>query len=76
MKTTADMLREEGRHRGRQEGRVEARRDTVQRLLRAKFGPLDAHLEARVAAAGGAELEQWLDRILTARSPSEVVGES
>lgn len=76
MKTTADMLREEGRHRGRQEGRVEAQRDTVLRQLRAKFGPLDARLEARVAAAAGPELEQWLDRILTARSTSDVVRES
>ncbi len=76
MKTTADMLREEGRYRGRQEGRVEAQRDTALRLLRAKFGPLDARLEARVAAAAGPELEQWIDRILTARSPGEVFGES
>lgn len=84
MKTTADMLREEGRHRGRREGlqeglvegRLQAQRDTILRMLRTRFGSLDPRLEARVSAAAGPDLELWLDRILTALSPSEVIGES
>jgi hypothetical protein len=84
MKTTADLLREEGRHHGRQEGlheglaagRLEAQRDAVLRILRARFGALDPQLEARVALASSPELDRWLDRILTARAPANVLGPS
>ena len=68
MKTTADMLRDEGR--------VDAQRETVLRLLRVRFGAIDPRHEARIANATGAELEVWLDRILTAKTASEVLGDS
>ena len=62
------FAREEGRQEGRQEG--EAR--TLLRQLQLKFGPLDPDLSARVETAEPAQLEVWLERVLTATGPGEV----
>ncbi|MCK6545687.1 PD-(D/E)XK nuclease family transposase [Myxococcota bacterium] len=64
--------RAEGRVEGRAEGRVEANAVTLLRLLRAKFGALDASTEARVRAASEAELERWLLAVLSAPDVASV----
>ena len=56
-----------GEARGEAKGRIEAQRDTLRKLLELKFGALDDATLARVLAAAPAELERWLERILTAR---------
>jgi len=63
---------QEGRAEGRVEGRVEANAVTLLRLLRAKFGALDASTEARVRAASEAELERWLLAVLSAPDVASV----
>lgn len=43
--------------------------------MRRRFGPLDASVEARPKAATPAEVDQWIDNILDARSLDEVFRE-
>lgn len=62
------FARQEGLEKGRQEGEARA----LLRQLQRKFGPLDPDLTARVEAAEPAQLEVWLDRVLTATVPREV----
>lgn len=61
------------REEGREEGRREERRTTLRRLLALRFGPLDAEVEARIAAASYDALERYLARVLSAGSAAEVV---
>jgi hypothetical protein len=42
------------------------------RQLRARFGALDAATETRILSAPTQELEQWLERVLTAESLDDV----
>ncbi len=61
--------REEGRDEGLQEGLVQGKRQTLKRLLVAKFGALTNHVEASIDALASAdELDGYLDRVLTAGS--------
>jgi hypothetical protein len=64
------FAREEGREEGEKRGEVKA----LLRLVRAKFGPPEPAVEARIQAAEPAQLERWLERILTANSPDELFG--
>jgi hypothetical protein len=81
--TTADILRAEGRLQGRNEGRSEGRnegrsegqREMLVRLLGKRFGALPEEAIARVNAAGPAELEAWFDRVLTAATLTDVLGD-
>jgi len=41
---------------------------TLQRLLQAKFGALPASVEAQLHTADPAQLEQWAERVLTAKT--------
>jgi hypothetical protein len=68
--TTADRLREQGRHLGVAEGIAR----TLTRQLTLKFGPLSAAALSRVQAAPPEELERWTDRVLTASSLEDVLG--
>jgi hypothetical protein len=78
--TTADMLRAEGRSEGLSEGlskgRSEMQREVLLKLLSQRFGALPEDAVARVNAAGPAELGQWCDRVLTALTLGEVLGDS
>lgn len=69
--TAADQLIE----RGRQEGLREGLRATVQKLLRLRFGALSDDVTMRIARADTVQLEQWVERVLTAATLSEVLGE-
>ena len=55
--------------RGRQQGE----RGILLRQLRKRFGALPSEVEARVQAAGQAQLEEWSDRVLTAATLAEVL---
>jgi hypothetical protein len=77
--TTADKLRAEGWARGREEGLEEGRAEGLARALwkqlRAKFPHVSPELEQRIQAADVAQLELWLERVLGAEHPEDVVGE-
>ena len=61
--------REEGRQEGRQEGRTEALRESVLRLLEARFGEIPEATARRVAAIPSAEeLDVLFRQALTATS--------
>ncbi len=64
--------RQEGRAEGRREGRAEGQRNLLAKLLKLKFGPLDAATEDRLAAASLAELGSWAERVLSASSLAEI----
>jgi hypothetical protein len=55
--------------------RAEGAAGMLRRQLERKFGAIDAEIDARIRAASLDELERWSDRILTARSLREVIGD-
>ena len=64
MPTLAETWIEQGMHEGLQQGELL----TLKRQLTKRFGPLPAAIEQRLARAGRAELEAWLDQVLDAPS--------
>ena len=72
--------RAEGEARGMEQGRAEGMargfeqhaRQTLQRQLSHKFGPLPDHLEQRIEQAGQPQLDHWLDQVLDATSLEKV----
>jgi hypothetical protein len=56
-------------------GRKEGELNLLLRLLRARFGELPEAAVTRIEAAEIAELEQWGERVLTARTLAEVLDE-
>jgi flagellar biosynthesis/type III secretory pathway protein FliH len=73
----ADKLREEGHQKGRleglDEGLLKGKRDTLLRLMMAKFGPLSEELATRIQGLESLEeLDQYLDRLVTASSLAEM----
>jgi flagellar biosynthesis/type III secretory pathway protein FliH len=81
--TTAEKLKAEGRRegfvQGQQEGLMQAHQALVRALLkqmRAKFPELSVDVERKVEMASIAQLELWLERILTAQRPEDVVTDS
>jgi hypothetical protein len=52
--------------------RAEGQRTLLEKLLKLKFGELNATAEARLAAATSAQLVRWAERVLTAGSLDEV----
>jgi len=76
-RTIAEEMQAEGRRMGRQEGRqegaVQARRQTLLRQLRRRFGDVPEPIAAVVNACSDvARLDTWLDNFATARSLQEV----
>jgi flagellar biosynthesis/type III secretory pathway protein FliH len=69
--TLAEKWLEQGEKKGRNEGR----RETVRRLVELKFGVLDASAVAQLEAADDAALSRYIERVLTATSVGEVLGE-
>ena len=71
--------REEGLKEGLKEGLVEGlkegKRNFLLRLLELRFGPLPPVRHATLDAAGDATLDRWTDRVLTAATLDEVLGE-
>ena len=77
--TTADRLRAEGYSQGLIEGRIEGliegEREVFLKQLEKLFGALPEDAVARVNAAGHTELDAWIDRLFTAATLAEVLGE-
>ncbi|MBF0131922.1 MAG: PD-(D/E)XK nuclease family transposase, partial [Magnetococcales bacterium] len=64
---------EKGLEKGREEGRQEEAVTMLRRQLRKKFGSfLNAEVESRLSAATLHKLEEWMDRILDAKSLDDV----
>jgi hypothetical protein len=61
-----------GYARGAIEGRAEGQRTVLLRLLAARFGELPGKVRQQLLRCTPAELEQWTERILTARTLEEV----
>ena len=71
--STAERLRQEGEARGRQK----ALRDSLLLLLREQFKQeVPGPAQARIAAASADELSQWLTRVLSAPTISDVFAEN
>jgi len=71
--SAADDFIELGHQRGLERGLAEGQRRTLLRQLRARFGELPAAVVARVQSAVSDELDLWAERVLSARTPDEVV---
>ncbi len=68
-----DKGREEGREEGREAGLIEGKRETLKRLLAAKFGGLPPRvLESIDALRSSQELDAYLDRVLNAATLSDL----
>ncbi len=70
--TWADKLMEKGREEGREAGVLDGKRETLLRLLAAKFGDLPREIAAKAETMSAAELDSVLDRILTATTLDEL----
>lgn len=73
MMTTADRLRREGELVGAARGEAKGKREVLLLQLRQRFGRLSAAIKASIEAAGSAELDVWVSRVLTASSVEEVL---
>ncbi|HEY5960405.1 MAG TPA: hypothetical protein VIV60_27820 [Polyangiaceae bacterium] len=67
MSTLAEKWLEEGEKKGRKE--------TVRRLIELKFGALGGQAIAQIETADEAQLSSFIERVLTATSEEEVLGE-
>jgi hypothetical protein len=63
-----------GRQEGRQEGEHAALAAVALRLTRLRFGDVPPETEARISAASNAELERWIEGILTAERLADLFG--
>lgn len=64
---------EQGLEQGIEQGQVEGERNLLLKLLRQRFGRLDAETERRIAAATSHELDTWGSRVLSATTLDEVL---
>ena len=65
---------QKGLQKGRQEGRQEGEAAVLLRQLVRRFGPLGVATIERVQTASSAQLEQWADNFVDARTLDEVFG--
>lgn len=61
-----------GIRKGLQKGRADGQRALLAKLLKLKFGSLDAAAEARLASGTPAQLGLWAERVLSASSLDEI----
>jgi hypothetical protein len=59
---------------GREQGREQEARELLVRLLASRFGALTPAARARVNGADRAQIEQWVERLLTAPSLEALLG--
>ncbi len=67
--TIAEQLKAQGLEQGLEQGR----RQSLQKLLALKFGPLSEVATARIRDADAETLDRWLERILSADSAEDVL---
>ncbi len=75
MVSVADWLEERGRLRGLDQGRLEGQRSLLLKQLSRRFGPLPEAASARIQGAEAPQIETWAERVLTAATLAEVLGE-
>jgi predicted transposase YdaD len=73
--TLAEQLLEQGEKRGIEKGIEKGYRAVVRRQIELKFGELDSITLARLEAADERTLERYIERVLTASSVGEMLGE-
>ncbi len=81
--TLAEQWMEQGEKRGLERGivqgvalgRLEGERSLVRRQIELKFGPADSRTLSLLSSADDATLERYAERVLTATSIDEVLGE-
>ena len=73
--TLAEQLMQQGEQRGLEKGLEKGLKRTVRRLLELKFGPLSTETINRIEAADEAALDRYTERVLTATSLEEVLGD-
>jgi hypothetical protein len=61
-----------GLEQGLQQGLIQGEGRTLLKLLALRFGPVAPEVEARVRSAAEAQLDQWVERVLTAASLDDV----
>jgi flagellar biosynthesis/type III secretory pathway protein FliH len=71
MASAEQQLFQKGFEKGIQQG-IERTQRTLLRLLRARFGPLDAAVETRIAKADADALDRWIDRELVAQRIDDI----
>jgi flagellar biosynthesis/type III secretory pathway protein FliH len=67
MASAEQKLIQKGIEQGRQQGIEQGTQRTLLRQLRARFGPLDEAVEARIAKADADALDRWTERVLVAQ---------
>jgi hypothetical protein len=60
--------------RGESKGKADGKADSLERLLRHRFGPLPDWASARIAAAKLSQLDAWLDAVLDVDGVEELLG--
>lgn len=60
--------------RGKADGKAEGKADSLERLLRRRFGPVPDWAVKRIAAAESTQLDAWLDRVLDVDGIEELLG--
>ncbi|MGK3968977.1 DUF4351 domain-containing protein [Sorangium sp. So ce118] len=64
-----------GEREGRQAGRLEGQRSALLKQLRLRFGELPGPVVARVRAADAAQIEGWIERVITSPTLEDVLTE-
>jgi hypothetical protein len=85
MTTPAEQCREEGRQEGRAEGRnegraegeaagrLQSRAEVLLKLVQLRFGGTSAEVTTAVAGASIEQLDQWIERVMTANSVADLI---
>jgi len=68
MPTLAETWMEQGMEKGMEKGQILHARQTLQKFLIKRFGPLPGAVEARIEQADQATLDSWLDQVMEAPS--------
>jgi len=74
MRTLAEKWEAQGEARGEARGRAEGKADSLRKLLTLRFGELSEVAQLRIASASEAQLDRWVERVLTADTVDAVVG--
>jgi predicted transposase/invertase (TIGR01784 family) len=63
-----------GKAEGEAKGKAEGKAETLRKLLTLKFGELSEAAASRIASASEAELDRWVERVLSADTLNAVIG--
>ena len=74
--TIAEYLLKRGREQGLEQGLEQGQRSLLLKLLGVRFGAIPSSIIAQVNAANGTQIDLWAERVLTAPTLADVLGES